>query len=356
MTPPYMPWRPESCVWELTRRCNMACLHCGSRAGAQSGRELSRREALSAADQLLELGCRRVTLIGGEVTLYPWWRDVVRRLVRGGAVCDIVTNGYGKTARELAALANVGLTSAALSIDGYGETHNRLRGRSDAFQEAERFCRELRRRGLPLTAVTTLTRPCLEDLDRLCSWLLEQGIRVWQWQQVSPMGRAADRTDLCLTREDVRWVLEQYPRLRERLPILLADNLGYYYAARSGETLQAFQGCAAGLRILGLDSEGNVRGCESLYDPRFIEGNLRERTLRAIWMDPDAFAYNRRFCPSDLTGRCADCPHGAICAGGCRSFNAFHGALYESVNCAWEPAKENEIQSAHASEMTEGPE
>lgn len=355
MTSAHYPWRLESCVWELTRRCNMACLHCGSRAGAAGGRELNRREALSAADQLLELGCRRVTLIGGEVTLYPWWKDVVRRLVCGGAVCDIVTNGYGKSSRDLLDLAEAGLASVALSVDGFGETHNCLRGRPDAFDEAERFCRGIRKRGIPLTAVTTLTRPGLADLDRLCTWLAAQGVRIWQWQQVSPMGRAADRTSLRLTREDVRWVLEQYLRLRERLPILLADNLGYYYAARSGEPLQAFQGCAAGLRVLGLDSEGNVRGCESLYDSRFIEGNLRERTLRDIWMDPDAFAYNRRFYPSDLTGRCAGCPHGATCAGGCRSFNAFHGALYESVNCAWTPAKENETWRANASEITGEP-
>lgn len=337
MTPAPCVWRPEFCVWELTRRCNMACLHCGSRAGAAGGRELSREEALSAADQLLELGCRRVTLIGGEAMLYPWWKDAARRLIRGGAVCDMVTNGYGKSDRELADLAEAGLADLAISVDGFGETHNRLRGRTDAFAEAERFCRAMRERGVPLTAVTTLTRPALVDLDRLSLWLADRGIRVWQWQQVSPMGRAADREDLCLTREDVRNVLEQYLMLRERLPILLADNLGYYQLRGNGEMLQPFAGCAAGLRVVGLDSEGNVRGCESLYDPRFIEGNLQERSLREIWEDPEAFAYNRRFHTGLLTGACARCIHGPICAGGCRSFNAFHGALYENANCACIP-------------------
>ena len=76
-------------------------------------------------------------------------------------------------------------------------------------------------------------------------------------------------------------------------------------------------------------------GCESMYDDRFNEGNLREKSLREIWENPDGFAYNRKFKRSMLTGPCADCKHGAYCAGGCRSYNFFvHGKLYEAPRCA----------------------
>ena len=35
-------------------------------------------------------------------------------------------------------------------------------------------------------------------------------------------------------------------------------------------------------------------------------------------------------------GKCADCPVGALCAGGCRSYNYFTngGKLYENILCA----------------------
>ena len=120
----------------------------------------------------------------------------------------------------------------------------------------------------------------------------------------------------------------------------IADNIGYFTETegylrgnQSGEAV--FPGCSAGLTAIGIDSAGNVRGCESMYDERFIEGNLRKRTLKEIWEDPDAFAYNRRFSPAMLTGPCAGCGMGPWCAGGCRSYNYFvHGRLYESPACA----------------------
>jgi radical SAM protein with 4Fe4S-binding SPASM domain len=119
----------------------------------------------------------------------------------------------------------------------------------------------------------------------------------------------------------------------------IADNIGYFTESEPylrGRAGAYFDGCSAGLTSIGIDSVGNVRGCESMYDERFIEGNLRQRSLREIWEDEDSFAYNRKFKPSMLTGRCADCEYGDICAGGCRSYNYFtnNGKLYENVLCA----------------------
>ncbi|MBP5256340.1 MAG: SPASM domain-containing protein [Clostridia bacterium] len=66
------------------------------------------------------------------------------------------------------------------------------------------------------------------------------------------------------------------------------------------------------------------------------EGNLREKSLREIWEDPDAFSYNRKFSPEMLTGKCASCVYGCVCAGDCRSYIYFAngGKLYENPLCA----------------------
>lgn len=331
-------YRLKSCVWELTRACSMRCLHCGSQAGVCREKELSESEAMGIAKQLVGLGCKKVTLIGGEVTLCPYWSRLARYFVESGVACGIVTNGYRKTAEDYAAIRESGIDSAALSIDGMEDLHNRIRGREDAFAEAKRFCQTLVQMNVPLTAVTTITRDCVDQLEELYLWLMGNGVRVWQWQQVSPMGNAREQDDMALRPEDVRRVFDVYEKLsalRGWPPIVLADNLGYY-VKRGDQILHPFQGCAAGLSVVGIDSVGNVRGCESLYDERFIEGNLRERSLKDIWESPDSFAYNRQFRPELLGGKCGRCDKGRICAGGCRSFNAFHGALYENVNCAKE--------------------
>ena len=325
----------KSCVWELTRACTMRCIHCGSQAGDSRERELDEAEAMGIARQLIDLGCGRVTLIGGEVTLCPYWARLARYLAENGVSCDLVTNGYRKTERDFGDFRDSRVTSVAISVDGMAELHNHIRGREDAFSEADHFCRRIADTGIPLTAVTTITRACVADLKSLSIWLENRQIRVWQWQQVAPMGNASSKEALALRPEDVEAVFDRYAALsarREGPVIVLADNLGDY-VERGGEILHPFRGCAAGLSVVGLDSVGNVRGCESLYDDRFIEGNLRETSLRAIWEAPGGFAYNRQFTPELLSGKCGRCDKGWHCAGGCRSFNAFHGALYENVNC-----------------------
>lgn len=120
----------------------------------------------------------------------------------------------------------------------------------------------------------------------------------------------------------------------------IADNIGYYtksegYLRGNTSGRSVFLGCRAGLSSIGIDSVGNVRGCESMYDESFIEGNLREKSLYEIWNDPNAFSYNRKFKREYLNGKCKDCDYGGRCAGGCRSYNYFAtGKLYESPYCA----------------------
>lgn len=122
----------KSCVWELMKTCNMRCLHCGSQAGEGRENELSEPEAFHIADQLIDLGCERVTLIGGEVTLCPYWSRLARYLSDNGIICDIVTNGYQKTEQDFLDFQDSHIVSAAISIDGTEELHNTIRGRKDA--------------------------------------------------------------------------------------------------------------------------------------------------------------------------------------------------------------------------------
>src|ERR1700691_1657861 len=71
-------WRPVHAVWEITLRCDLACRHCGSRAGRERPEELTTAEALNLVDQMAELGVKEVTLIGGEAYLRDDWTDIAR--------------------------------------------------------------------------------------------------------------------------------------------------------------------------------------------------------------------------------------------------------------------------------------
>ena len=272
------PWELDSVVWELTLRCCFRCAYCGSRAGEARENELTTAECLEVARQLSELGCRRVNLLGGEVFLRPDWREITAALT-------------GK--------------------------------------------------GIPTSVISALRADNVPLLPEFYETLKGYPIFAWQLQACSPMGNAgAGSLD---TRFDPLEVLRFAASEAPKAPftILVADNIGYFTpeetSIRGGQGL-CFGGCSAGLTTLGIDSVGNVRGCESLYDERFIEGNLRQRSLREIWEDENAFRYNREFEPRLLTGKCARCELGEYCGGGCRSYNYFAGGkLYESPLCPRQP-------------------
>jgi radical SAM protein with 4Fe4S-binding SPASM domain len=214
--------------------------------------------------------------------------------------------------------------------------HNDIRGRSDCFSQLELFIARLNRTDKHITAVTTLTKTNIGDIERLYEYLAVRNVKIWQLQICSPFGNAKDNIGIAPRRADINRILQIYRKMKQKpMAVQLADNIGYYVNDASGDMQCEFRGCGAGIISVGIDSDGNVRGCESLKDDRFIEGNLRTRALSDIWNSADSFSYNRKFSSRLLTGNCADCEYGGVCAGGCRSHNLFaHNKLYESAVCA----------------------
>ena len=109
------------CVWELTLRCNLRCLHCGATAGSARPDELSTAEALRVADELAALPAGEVTLMGGELFLRSDWLAVAEALREGGVQVVIFTNG------------TLGLLDIParwmVSLDGTREVNDKIRGK-----------------------------------------------------------------------------------------------------------------------------------------------------------------------------------------------------------------------------------
>ncbi len=329
----------KKAVWEITLACCFSCKYCGSRGGRAREGELSTEECLNVAEQLAELGCRRVSLIGGEVFMRRDWKEIAGRMNELGIRVNIITNGFLFPEKLIADLLDVNIESVSVSLDGPKRVHDKYR-QEGSYDRAVSALYALREGGIPVSVISTLNAENAPLLPELYETLKDSGIFAWQLQACSPMGNAAlSGIDYAFDpREIIRFVAENAPAAPFALGI--ADNIGYFTPEEgmlrgnlSGEAV--YRGCSAGLEAVGIDSVGNVRGCESMYDGRFNEGNLREKTLREIWEDPDAFAYNRKFTPGLLSGPCAVCDMGPFCAGGCRSYNYFvHHKLYEAPRCA----------------------
>ena len=330
------PFKLRTAVWEITLACCFRCAYCGSRGGRARENELSTDECADVAAQLASLGCRRVSLIGGEVFMRPDWDRVIRELTSRRIKTCVITNGFTMTPEIIEKLRAADVESVAVSVDGVAEVHDAFRQKG-SFDRAFAAIEALTAAGIPTSVISALRADNAPRLAEFYEILKRYPIFAWQLQACSPMGNAKTGVDVAF---DAAGVIRFVRRVAESAPFAVgvADNIGYFTPEEGnirGRRGGVFTGCSAGLTTVGIDSVGNVRGCESMYDGRFNEGNLRERSLLDIWTDPDAFAYNRRFDESMLTGGCAGCEYGSVCAGGCRSYDYFTtGKLYENPLCA----------------------
>lgn len=318
---------PETCVWELTRACNLNCGHCGTSAGKRRACELSTDEAIDLARQLARLGNRLTTLSGGEPTLRDDWPVIARTLIEAGVIVNMVTNGQSDGDTLARTAKEVGLANVAVSLDGLEETHDALRCRG-AFAKATDAIRKLVAQNVWVDVMFTVNRKNLAELVDVWKLTAQLGARRLRVQLGKPMGNQTHREDLTLRPQDLLDLLPTLGRLAARRgpEVRIGDSIGYF---SSDERLLRgrycdqghWTGCYAGVRAIGIQADGGIKGCLSLQprsgEPdRFIEGTVRTESLETIWTRPGAFAYNREFSLGNLKGSCAKCSHASLCRGG----------------------------------------
>ncbi|MEZ4383366.1 MAG: radical SAM protein [Nannocystaceae bacterium] len=323
---------PAYVVWELTLRCDQPCRHCGSRAGAARPEELTTAQALEVVDQLAAMGTREVVLIGGEAYLHPGFLAIIRGLKGAGIRPEMTTGGRGVTPELAAAMAEAGLYSASVSVDGLEVAHDLIRKAPGSHASAMAALGHLRAAGLRVTANTNINRVNKGDLEGLYALLKGAGVRGWQVQITAPLGRAADRPAMLLQPYDLLDVVPRLAALKRQafadgVVVMPGNNLGYFgpeegllRSVHAGGR-DHWQGCHAGRLILGIESDGAVKGCPSLQTYAYVGGNLRERSLREIWEEAPELAFTRGRTVDDLWGFCKTCPFAQVCLGGC-SFTA----------------------------------
>ena len=336
---------PHTCVWELTLACNLRCKHCGSFAGRSRAAELSLDECLRVADELVALGCRRITLIGGEPTLFPGWSEVGRRLVELGAQVNMISNGFTWSQKHVEQAKADGFCAVSFSLDGFQKEHDEFRS-PGSFDRVVRAIDLTVSGGLPTAVNTTIHRLNALQLPQMRKFLLDRGVFGWQVQLATASGTMGQHRDLLLPPEDLLHVVPEIAELCRipcpELEIFVGHNIGYFgnpEAALRGSdvALPFWLGCRAGCQVIGIESGGDVKGCLSLPssahgESRFVEGNLREKSLRDIWERPNAFAYNRLFKVEQLSGFCRVCRFRDVCRGGC-SWGAWARGGGDNENC-----------------------
>ncbi|MEY4576872.1 MAG: hypothetical protein RL701_1575 [Pseudomonadota bacterium] len=153
--------RPIYAVWEITLACDLACRHCGSRAGRARPDELTTAECVDLVRQMAELGVREITLIGGEAYLRADWLEIVRAIAEHGMTPTMTSGGRGIDAELARAARAAGLAGVSISVDGLTATHDRLRGVAGSHAHALAALEHLHAAGIPVTVNSQIKWPCL---------------------------------------------------------------------------------------------------------------------------------------------------------------------------------------------------
>ena len=318
--------RPIYAVWEITLRCDLACVHCGSRAGRARPDELTTAECLDLVDQMADLGVREVTLIGGEAYLRDDWLEIVRALRRRGLQASMTTGGRALTAERAAAAAAAGLQSVSVSLDGLEETHDRLRGVRGSYQAALSALSNLRAAGIPVSVNTQVNRLSMPELPAILDTVIAVGGRAWQVQLTAAMGRAADQPELLPQPFDMLELFPVLAQLKGRcdeagVRLWPGNNIGYFgpYESVLRGTMPRghMASCGAGCTTLGIEADGAIKGCPSLQTDPWTGGNLRDASLRDIWERSAPLRYTRDRTVDDLWGYCRSCYYADTCRAGC---------------------------------------
>jgi MoaA/NifB/PqqE/SkfB family radical SAM enzyme len=220
---------PFVAALELTLRCPCRCQTCGSHAGAPRARELDHDEWLGVIGSLADLGCRRITLMGGEPLLYPRWIDLVRAGRARDMLVDLISCGQGLDESVALAMRDCGLHSVTISIDGLADTHDAQRRVSGCFEQALRAIRFVDRAGLKVGVTSQVNQGNLSELESLAPILEDAGVLGWQLQLTLPLGRAEENRHLITPPAMMPELLRVLRRLARRpgLRPHLTDNIGY---------------------------------------------------------------------------------------------------------------------------------
>jgi radical SAM protein with 4Fe4S-binding SPASM domain len=191
----------------------------------------------------------------------------------------------------------------------------------------------MRAAGMLVSVNTQINALTKDELPALYERIRDAGVHSWQLQITVPMGRSADRPEILLQPYDL---LDLFPRLaalaergiQEGVRLRPGNNLGYFgpYESLLRGALnpdEHWQGCQAGVNVLGIEADGAIKGCPSLPTQPYTGANIRDLDLATIIAETDALTFNQKAIADpekaldDLWGFCRTCYYAPLCRGGC---------------------------------------
>ena len=229
--------------------------------------------------------------------------------------------------------SELGLSGVGVSIDGPARVHDRLRGNLGSHHAALKALDAGLEAGLLLGANTQVNALNWDMLPETARELQAHGVVAWQVQITVPMGRAADRPEWILPPHRIVDVIDTLAEIQKKaaeeaqgrrpFDVSLGNNVGYYgphemaLRSRPGGIESHYRGCGAGINVIGIESDGTVKGCPSLPTGPYAGGNVTSMALEEIWQTSKEVRFARDRDTEELWGFCKTCYYADTCRAGC---------------------------------------
>ncbi len=358
------PWQrnfnetPFIVIWEVTRACQLHCLHCRAQAQKmRDPRELTTKEGMELIDDIVSMDRPLLVFTGGDPLEREDLFDFIRYGTESGLAVSITPSATPKVTKDAIRRAKeAGLTRWAFSLDGStAAIHDRFRGTKGSYDLTIQSLKILQDLNIPIQLNTTVTRYNLNDLHRIADIAEQFNTVLWSVFFLVPTGRA--RVEDMVTADEhervMRWLFEQshmrsfdvktteaphYRRvvLQHRQTETVTDSLSFSqdrgFHLFDGP-LRAAKGVNDGNGFAFVSHQGDI------YPSGFlpiVAGNVRQQKLSDVYRNSPLFKELRDV--SLLKGKCGRCEFRSICGGSRSRAYALTGDYLESdPTCVYQP-------------------
>jgi len=303
--------------WECTLRCNLSCVHCGSDC-----RKVSQTPDMPLADFLktidgiaphVEPDKTMIVLTGGEPLMRKDLEQCGQALYDRGFPWGMVSNGMLISEKRFARLLQAGLRAVTVSLDGFDESHNRMRGHPDSYKNALNAIRTIvqSKSDVEFDVVTCVNQWNFNELHALKELLIETGVKAWRVFTICPIGRAAENKDLQLDPLQFRQVFDFIAATRKEGNIKTDYGCEGFLGNYEHEVRDSFFFCRAGVTVGSVLADGSISACPNLRS-HFVQGNIYRDDFMDVWNNRYQVFRNRSWAKQ---GVCAAFKYFKYCKG-----------------------------------------
>jgi len=328
-----MEFTPKWIAWEITRRCNLNCVHCrsSSQLEAKGHPDFPLAEAKRILDEISNRANPVMVLSGGEPLLRPDVFDIAAYGTDLGLRMCLATNGSLVTGSVCRAIKETGIKMVSLSLDGAtAEVHDDFRSQAGSFAGVMQAIRLFNEHKIEFLVNSSFTRRNQKEIPKIYQLVKGLYATAWYLFMIVPTGRGEAIMEELIPADEYEDILNwHYDMEKEEREILVRPTCAPQYyrivlqrSKAEGEqftrrTLKfstgGSKGCLAGQLICMIDVDGNVLPCSYFPLPA---GNLRTQSFWEIWENSRLFLDMRDF--AGYKDHCGRCGYVRVC-GGCRA-------------------------------------